>query len=69
MKKRKKINGCHKRRQNKLTQGHIGYFFSLFFVLLKSCYTLGKKERKRSAKEAPRPHIIMIVADDLVRFL
>ncbi|PFX15298.1 Arylsulfatase J [Stylophora pistillata] len=34
-------------------------------VLLSSHHVFGKKERKKSNWVAPRPHIIMIVADDL----
>ena len=46
--------------------------FSLIFVVLNSHHVLGKKEKKSHPKKkptwkAPRPHIIMIVADDLVK--
>lgn len=43
------------------------YHFSFVLVLLGSHHVYGKKERKKSNWVAPRPHIIMIVADDLVR--
>ncbi|XP_068709022.1 arylsulfatase I-like [Montipora foliosa] len=40
--------------------------FCLILVLLKSFHVDGKKKKKeKSTKAAPRPHIIMIVADDM----
>ena len=40
--------------------------FSLVFVILNSRVVLAKKGKKKRSWIAPRPHIIMIVADDLV---
>ena len=41
--------------------------FSLVLATVRLSYVLGKNKKKASSWIAPRPHIIMIVADDLVR--
>ena len=43
--------------------------FSLVLATVRLAYVLGKNKKKASTWTAPRPHIIMIVADDLVRSL
>ncbi|KAJ7390387.1 hypothetical protein OS493_025640 [Desmophyllum pertusum] len=49
---------------------HLLWKLCLVFVILNSCHVFGKKgkkerKEKRPTRKAPRPHIIMIVADDL----
>ena len=52
---KKKINGCHKQSQNKLTQGHIGYFLAFFSSFWSHATHLERKKGNDLQKKRSGP--------------